>query len=950
MRVFFVGGVEAQEEAAAFEWLAQAHEVVLVSSVRDADVVWFHSSVPIDTLPREVTTAFDTSQCGLVLSHGAAAAPVLLGLEPVAPAITCDQWRDGTDDLFLFDDFTESPRVRGHAGFRDHPIFDGLHSGAYTWHPQDGEAWVAARYFAPAWPARAQVIAVERAYIHVAGERATIWEYANSERRLVCVGAHLQFSSSHPRLRASLEKLAHNLLRYASQRGAPPSGCHWRMPGERAVRITAGSVADAQLTVPLPEIDHAIGLTAPARPEPFTLAARRTLIAGTERDGIHEIWLHPLRVVRDFTVAGQPASTFQVTPFGIDRTLANVAERIVAAPDSAAACVEWTARTPVTLQVEWTCDLRVMWPYPAGMLGDLAVTVADAAVRVESDQGDTATFCFSKHVAISSEASDGSVRLRAIIPLAIAESVRMIATTDDAAAVQPDMWQRAQRAAQQRRNLEQLRIEVPDGQVARAFEWAKYRLATYMVETPRVGTSLVAGYWHARPGWGDGRPGYAWYFGRDAVWTVLASLGMGDFASVRTVLAFLGRHQAVDGKILHECTTSGLVHYDSADATPLYLLLMARYFAASGDDAFVRSQWSCVRDAYGFCRSTDSDGDGLIENAGVGHGWVEFGPLGGGSVTFYNAGIWAAALRELAVTAESIGENAFAAELKHQTQRTRAQLERAFYDEASACYAHKLDGTEFTYVRDLRQAVTHAVPLLLSVADAGRARSFLDALASAAFTTAWGVRMIGSNEDCFDPRSYHCGTVWPLYTGWASWAEFTAGRARSAIAHWLSNMLLCYEREKGAWDEVLHGLERAPAGVCPDQAWSTAMALAPFVYGMLGVEPDAARGRLRLRPQIPADWNFLNVDNIRMGDASVSLRYTCVGNVLTYSVSQTAGAYPVRLILEPALTAPLQHATVDGIAATLNVVPFGERVVAPLQVILDETRVIVLEMAAPEHV
>ena len=87
----------------------------------------------------------------------------------------------------------------------------------------------------------------------------------------------------------------------------------------------------------------------------------------------------------------------------------------------------------------------------------------------------------------------------------------------------------------------------------------------------------------------SGRPGYAWYFGRDSVWMGLAFLAAGRHDIVKGILAFLRTHQESTGKILHEMTTSGHVHYDAADATPLYVLLLGRYLSATGDAAFVRT-------------------------------------------------------------------------------------------------------------------------------------------------------------------------------------------------------------------------------------------------------------------------------------------------------------------------------------------------------------------------
>jgi glycogen debranching enzyme len=525
-------------------------------------------------------------------------------------------------------------------------------------------------------------------------------------------------------------------------------------------------------------------------------------------------------------------------------------------------------------------------------------------------------------------------------------------------------------------------VDTPEPEIGTAIEWAKVRLDSYLVDTPGVGRSLVAGYWTSRPGWNDARPGYAWYFGRDAVWTAFASLAVGDFDAVRDTIAFLGAHQDLSGKILHECTTSGSVHYDSADSTPLYLLLVAKFLAWTGDGEFVRSQLPCVQAALSFCISTDTDGDNLIENTRVGHGWIEFGRLGGGKVTYYNAGIWVAALRELGTAFEDIGEHALSHQTRDLARDARTAMERLFYSTARRAYALKAwnpvateaasdaipaapaaasgsDGLPASadsvqtpqsesirlgaleWLRDFTPTATHAVPMLLGVADADRARSWLDAVASSDFSTEWGVRMISRAEPGFDPASYHGGAVWPLYTGWVAWAEYVAGRTESAFRHWRANALLGFENQPGAWDEVLHGTERRAVGVCPDQAWSTAMAVSPFVYGLLGAEADATRGRLRLRPRIPRQWDRLDIRNLRMGESSVALGYRRHGTTHVFTISQDEGAVPLRIIFEPALPiGALQAIRIDGIEARLDARPIGDRLQISAQVMLDHNRTI----------
>ena len=177
-------------------------------------------------------------------------------------------------------------------------------------------------------------------------------------------------------------------------------------------------------------------------------------------------------------------------------------------------------------------------------------------------------------------------------------------------------------------------ITSPDASFNKGYRWAVVSANKFFVHTPGMGKSLVAGYATSKHGWDgaqkvSGRPGYAWYFGRDGEWSGLALLDEGDFSKVRSESEFYQKYQDMNGKILHEASTSGIVHYDASDATPLYIVLAGRYFRFTNDTAFLRQSWPYIRKAIDFCFSTDTDKDHLIENTNVGHGWVEGGELTG---------------------------------------------------------------------------------------------------------------------------------------------------------------------------------------------------------------------------------------------------------------------------------------------------------------------------------
>ena len=133
------------------------------------------------------------------------------------------------------------------------------------------------------------------------------------------------------------------------------------------------------------------------------------------------------------------------------------------------------------------------------------------------------------------------------------------------------------------RELEErtLQLETPDAAIDTAFRWARVGIDKGLATNPLLGTGLLAGF---RTSGDSERPGFAWFFGRDALWTALAVIAYGDFDTARTALDFLARHQRDDGRIPHEVSQSASLvpwftdypyAWASADATPLYVIAHA---------------------------------------------------------------------------------------------------------------------------------------------------------------------------------------------------------------------------------------------------------------------------------------------------------------------------------------------------------------------------------------
>jgi hypothetical protein len=143
-------------------------------------------------------------------------------------------------------------------------------------------------------------------------------------------------------------------------------------------------------------------------------------------------------------------------------------------------------------------------------------------------------------------------------------------------------------------------------------------------------------------------------------------------------------------------------------------------------------------------------------------------------------------------------------------------------------------------------------------------------------------------------------------------------------------------------DGLLPWLDRVAGAELTDD-WGV-RAIPRFVFGLLGLEQDAPRNRVTLRPAIPYDWQFLTVDNLRVGEASFSVRYTRTGEQHTFELAPTSGSVPLRLIFEPRIRADrIERVLIDGRPAVLDVRRSDDRLVCPMQVELDSERSVMIE-------
>jgi glycogen debranching enzyme len=711
--------------------------------------------------------------------------------------------------------------------------------------------------------------------------------------------------------------------------------------------------AKAPQTAVAKEPARSLELTRAVRPWEFLPAlGTRAGLLGNEA-GRMEAWVYPLKIFRDFhlkfhvdgktlaadslartLITRRESSTIVYTgdTFSVRETFF-----VPVREPGAVILLEVETESPLEIEAVFHRDFQLEWPAALGATyigwdsGLKAFAFGEEqrkfAAIVGSPGAENAEVEFQTNY---SESQENSFRL-GVIAKGKASQIIVIAGSVTGRADAESAYRRLtsgygnmlrESAEYYRSYLSQtVSVEVPDEQLQKAYDWSRVSLLQGMVTNPFLGTGLVAGY---RTSGESQRPGFAWYFGRDSFWTSLALNAAGDFANTKTALEFVSKFQREDGKIPHEISQGanfvdwfkGYPYpYASADATPLYIIAVNDYVVNSGDTAFAKAKWASLWRAYQFLKST-YDKRGLPQNQGVGHGWVEGGPLLPVKSEFYQSGLGAEALRALANLARFAGQVDSAGALENEFAKQWPLVNDSFWIANKKRFAFALDKNEKQVDEP---TVLTTVPMWFGLPDDAAAISTIRQLADADQQTDWGMRIISNRSAVFSGGGYHYGSVWPLFTGWASVAEYRYHQEFPAYENLRANALLALDGSLGHVTEVLSGDYYQPlATSSPHQIWSAAMVVSPLLKGMLGLEKDATKKTLTFVPHVPADWTNFKINNLRVGDSVLNLSYQKTLSEITLEVTRAGGE--CALDFEPALanTALVGRVDVNGRAQSFD--------------------------------
>jgi glycogen debranching enzyme len=405
-----------------------------------------------------------------------------------------------------------------------------------------------------------------------------------------------------------------------------------------------------------------------------------------------------------------------------------------------------------------------------------------------------------------------------------------------------------------------------------------------------------------------GVPWFVTIFGRDSLIAGLQTL-MVHPGLARGALKKLAEYQATEtddwrdaqpGKILHEIRTGEEAYfnrtphnpyYGTADATPLYLILLHETWKWTGDGGLLREyRDTALRCLEWIDRYGDLDGDGFQEwrtrspQGYENQGWKDAGtaivypdgsqvrqPKGTCELQGYVFDAW---LR-MAEIFDALGEPERARDLRRKAAELQERFEERFWCEDIGCYALGLDPDK----RPIETIASNAGHCLWSgIATPEHAERVVRRLMESDMWSGWGIRTLSARNPAYNPFSYQRGSVWPHDNGIIAQGFKRYGCAEEAarIARDISEAASYFVSHR--LPELYSGLPRRPGtfpvqylGANVPQAWA-AGSVFHLLGAILGLRADAPRGRLYVDPALP-DWlRDLTLHSVEVGRARLDLR------------------------------------------------------------------------------
>lgn len=426
-----------------------------------------------------------------------------------------------------------------------------------------------------------------------------------------------------------------------------------------------------------------------------------------------------------------------------------------------------------------------------------------------------------------------------------------------------------------------------------------------------------------------GVPWFCTLFGRDSIIAASQTLIL-DPAIARETLTVLAHYQGkVDdewreeepGKILHELRLGEMArcheiphtpYYGTVDATPLWIMLYAEYYAWTHDRETLEKLWEPALAAMEWidrsCRETGylsydrrsrrglknqgwkDSGDCIVDR----NGQQAVGPI---SLCEVQAYVYAAKIRlsEIARLKKRID---LADRWLEEAHDLKVRFNRDFWLTDLDYCALALDG-EGNPVDSITSNPGHC--LNYGIFSQERAKSIAERLQAPDMFNGWGIRTLSSLSPAYNPMGYHVGSVWPHDNGLITLGLRSLGLVDQAleVAQGLIDMTMQqpYQRPPELFCGYERNGESSPVRypvACSPQAWATGT-IFQLLQMMVNLVPDAPGNHVRIiDPALPPSIPHLSLKNLKVGSTLLDLEFVREGSSLKERSGATTACRVMR--------------------------------------------------------
>ncbi len=466
------------------------------------------------------------------------------------------------------------------------------------------------------------------------------------------------------------------------------------------------------------------------------------------------------------------------------------------------------------------------------------------------------------------------------------------------------------------------KLNIPDQAIGQMYEWLKYNTDWLVRKVPDQGRGVSAGL-----------PDYPWWFGADMTYTLQGVLATGDHELVKSsiqLVSMISQKTNRNGRIIHEVSTNGAVfNPGNVNETAQYITLLKFYLDWTGDTELINQLFPEVKK--GITWLTDEmdpdkngypNGNGMMEIPGLDSEMID--------VAVYTQ----QALGAAAEVALVMGDTIAASDYQQQADALKIKINKEWWNiqdqsfgdfrgtvgeampilEAALVRAdtlgkpwavEELNATKRNmkkYGKD--QHVPHVIyhnwvvntPMETGVADLEKGKAALHTARK--YENPFGVYVTGIDRteqpDSVVLKSRkktfsYTGAVMTLPTGVQAIASAKYGTQEETLSY--------LNKLQQSFSYALPGsmYEVSPDFGMVTQAWNIYGVAVPIINYFFGIQPKAYEKTIYISPLMPASWNEVSIENVKVGNNFIGLVVNQKADQKEYRIQQTEADWTLMI-------------------------------------------------------